>query len=101
MLWHGETRRFYRHVRTTTTTSPLLPPTTTRRFTQVNRGVNLLWNPSCRALRWRGCWLRARQGHVRMAVAMELATALHHSAQPAGPVVAGPREVEEQDKHES
>ena len=32
---------------------------------------------------------------------MELATALHHSAQPAGPVVAGPREVEEQDKNES
>ena len=36
-----------------------------------------------------------------MAVAMELATALHHSAQPAGPVVAGPREVEEQDKYEA
>ena len=32
---------------------------------------------------------------------MELATALHHSAQPAGPVVAGPREVEEQDKYEA
>ena len=38
---------------------------------------------------------------MKMAVAMELATALHHSAQPAGPVVAGPREVEEQDKYEA
>ena len=36
-----------------------------------------------------------------MAVAMELATALHHSAQFAGRVVAGPREMEEQDKYEA
>ena len=30
--------------------------------------------------------------HVKLTVAMELATALHHSAQPAGPVVEGPSE---------
>ena len=53
------------------------------------------------AARRRGRRLRAWHRHVKMAVAMELATALHHSAQPAGPVVAGPREVEEQDKYEA
>ena len=53
------------------------------------------------AARRRGRWLRAWHRHVKMTVAMELATALHHSAQPAWPVVAGPREVEEQDKHEA
>ena len=36
--------------------------------------------------------LRAWHRHVKMTVAVEVATALHHSAQPAGPVVGGPRE---------
>ena len=52
------------------------------------------------ARRW-GRRLRAWHRHVKLTVAMELATALHHNAQPAGPVVAGPREVEEQDKYEA
>ena len=42
------------------------------------------------AQRRRGRQLRAFHRHVQMAVKLALATAHHHSAQPAGPVVAGP-----------
>ena len=45
--------------------------------------------------------LRARHRHLRTTVAMELATALHHSAQPAGPVVEGPSEEEVHEKYEA
>ena len=38
--------------------------------------------------------LRAWHRHVKMTVAMVLAMALHQSAQPAEPVVKGPREEE-------
>ena len=86
-------------------------PTTTGRFTQaqphtrVTCPVKLEWLAMSAghgaARRRRGRQLRAWHRHERMTVAMELATALHHSAQPAGPVVAGPSEVEEQDKHEA
>ena len=38
--------------------------------------------------------LRAFHRHERLTVWVELATAFHHSAQPAGPVVEGPRKVE-------
>ena len=53
------------------------------------------------AKRRRDRQLRAFRRHELLTVRMELAAALHHSAQPAGPVVAGPREVEEQDKYEA
>ena len=115
------TETFHQHnVRTTTTTTTTTSTTTTattattttttttttthRRFTQGNFRVALLfWNPSCRAMsdsagaakRRRDRRLRAWHRHVRMTVAMELATALHHSAQ--GVEVAqrgrGPREA--------
>ena len=47
------------------------------------------------AARRRDRRLQAWHRHVKQTVAMELATALHHSAQPAGPVVAGPSEGKE------
>ena len=43
--------------------------------------------------------LRAFHRHVQMAVKLELATALHHSAQPAGPVVEEPAEEVEFEEH--
>ena len=46
------------------------------------------------ARRRRDRQLCACRRHGRHAVRMELAAALHHSAQPAGPVVGGPREEE-------
>ena len=46
------------------------------------------------ARRRRDRQLRAWHRHVGTTVAMELATALHHSAQPAGPVVGGREEGE-------
>ena len=97
------TKTCHQHlVRTTTTTTTKTTTTTTRRFTQVNRCVNLLWNPSCRAMsdsagaaaRRRGRRLRAWHRHVKM-VAMELATALHHSVQR----VEVPREGEVREQH--
>ena len=51
----------------------------------------------CSAPRRRERQLRAWHRHVKMTAAMELATAFHHSAQPARPVVEEPREVEAQD----
>ena len=55
-------------------------------------GVGSAWRPSNRQLR---AWHR----HVKMTVAMELATALHHSAQPAGLVVEEPEEEVEHKTH--
>ena len=46
------------------------------------------------ARRRRDRQLPAWHRHVKMTVAMELATALHHHAQNAGPVVEEPREGE-------
>ena len=46
-----------------------------------------------------GAAKRRRDRHVKMTGAMELATALHHSAQPAGLVVGGPREVDVHEKY--
>ena len=46
------------------------------------------------ARRRRDRQLPAWHRRVKLTVAMELATALHHSAQPAGPVVVGPSEGE-------
>ena len=43
--------------------------------------------------------LRAFHRHERLTVRMELAAALHHSAQPTLLVVEQPREVEAQDTH--
>ena len=43
--------------------------------------------------------LRAWHRHVLLTVAMELATTLRHSAQPAGLVVGGPREEEVHETH--
>ena len=44
---------------------------------------------------------RAWHRHVRTTVAMELATALHHSAQPAGTVVVGPSEGEVRETYDA
>ena len=43
--------------------------------------------------------LRAFHRHEVLSVKMALATALHHSAQPAGPVVGGPEEEVEYETH--
>ena len=51
------------------------------------------------SMRRRHRQLRAFHRHERLTVRMELATALHHSAQPTGPVVEEPREVEAQDTY--
>ena len=51
------------------------------------------------ARRRRDRQLRAWHRHVKMTVAMELATALHHSAQPGGPVVEEPEEEVEFEEH--
>ena len=51
------------------------------------------------ARRRRDRQLRAFHRHVQLAVKLELATALHHSAQPAGSVVAGPGDEEAHEKY--
>ena len=51
------------------------------------------------AMRRRHRQLRVFHRHERLTVRMELATVLHHSAQPTGPVVEEPREVEAQDTY--
>ena len=54
--------------------------------------------PGAAMRRWH-LQLRAFHRHERLTVRMELAAALHHSAQPSGPEVEQPREVEAQDTH--
>ena len=51
------------------------------------------------ARRRRNRQLRAFHRHEVLSVKMALATALHHSAQPAGPVVGGPEEEVENETH--
>ena len=51
------------------------------------------------ARRRRNRQLRAFHRHEVLSVKMALATALHHSAQPAGPVVGGPEEEVEYETH--
>ena len=51
------------------------------------------------ARRRRDRQFRAFRRHERLTVRMELPAALHHSAQPTGPVVEEPREVEAQHTH--
>ena len=53
------------------------------------------------AMRRRKPQLRAWRRHVKMTVAMRLATALHHSAQPAGPVVVGSSEGEVRETYDA
>ena len=53
------------------------------------------------AFRRRQRQLRAFLRHEELSVKMALAKALHHSAQPPGPVVEEPREVEEQDTNDA
>ena len=51
------------------------------------------------ARRRRDRQFRVFRRHERLTVRMEMAAALHHSAQRTGPVVVEPREVEAQDTH--
>ena len=61
--------------------------------------MSMAERPPGAAMRRRHRQLRAFHRHERLTVRMELATALHHSAQPSGPVVGGPREEEVHEKN--
>ena len=59
------------------------------------------WDAATLARRRRHLQLRAWHRHVRTTVTMELATALHHSAQPAGLVVVGSSEGEVRETYDA